>query len=387
MQVQATLFSVLLQQVPWGVFDRAVRAQRADKGHRRLSARSHLATLLLAQLLPVRGLRDIEAVTAAHAKALGRRRIMPVRRSTFADANASRSSVPVEALVPALLAGLSPCKARMAKEELRLVDATLIRPGFRADWAKFQNGQIGAKVHVVFDPAERVPVFFEVGPGNVNDITVAKASMPIELGATYVFDLGYYDFGFWADLDRQGCRFVTRLKKNTPAAVVIEHAVPADGSVRFDRVVRLPERQAASRSNPFGKPGRCIGVRLDSGKTITLFSNDLTSPANQIAELYKTRWQIELFFRWLKQHLRIRHFFGRSENAVRLQIAAAIVTFLLLKLLHAAAGTRKATHVFIATLRVSLFHRLHLLELVKRIDRPPGPTFAKAPDPQWRMAL
>ncbi|WP_223861839.1 IS4 family transposase, partial [Geminicoccus harenae] len=389
MQVQATLFSTLLQQVPWGVFDRAVVAERADRGHRRLSARSHLATLLLAQLLPMRGLRDIEAITAAHAKALGRRRIAPVRRSTFADANARRSSGPIEALIPALLSRLSPCQARQTRQALRLVDATLIRPGFQADpqlspdscpcrdgagaccagWARFQNGNLAAKVHVVFDPTLGVPVFFEVTSGNTNDITVAKTAMPIETGATYIFDLGYYDFGFWADLDRQACRFVTRLKKNTPITIVAEHAVPAGSNVVFDRTVQLPSRLAASRTNPFGKPGRCIGVRLNTGKTITLFSNDLTSPAEEITELYKTRWQIELFFRWLKQHLRIRHFFGRSENAVRLQIAAAIVAYLLLKLVHAVARTRKAAHVFVATLRSALFHRLHVTELVERIDR------------------
>lgn len=239
----------------------------------------------------------------------------------------------------------------------------------------------------MFDPALGVPVFFEVTAGNTNDITIAKATMPIEAGATYIFDLGCYDFGFWADLDGKGCRLVTRLKKNTPVTIVAQNEVPAASSIVFDKIVRLPGRLAASRTNPFSKPGRCIGVRLDTGKTITLFSNDLTSPAEEIAKLYQTRWQIELFFRWLKQHLRIRHFFGRSENAVRLQVAAAIVVYLLLKLLHVAARTKKATHVFIATLRTSLFHRLHLAELVERIDQPPGQIRITPPDPQGSLAL
>lgn len=387
MQVQATLFSTLLQQVPWGVFDRAVAAERGDKGLRRLSVRSHMATLLLAQLLPLHGLRDIEAVTAAHAAALGRRRMGPVRRSTLADANASRSSGPIEALIPALLAKLSPRKARQARDDLRLVDATLIRPGYRADWARFQKGNLAAKVHMVFDPVAGVPVFFEVTSGNTHDITVARRSMPVKAGATYIFDLGYYDFGFWADLDARGCRLVTRLKKNTPVTTVTPNEVPAGSSILFDRVVRLPDRLAFTRTNPFAKPGRAIGVKLDTGKTITLFSNDLDSPAERIAELYRTRWQIELFFRWLKQNLRIRHFFGRSHNAVRLQIAAAIVTHLLLTLLRRATRLEKPARLFLATLSTSLFHRIHLSELVERIDRPPSRWPAPAPDLQGVLAL
>ncbi len=294
---------------------------------------------------------------------------------------------------------MSPCKARQAKHELRLVDATLIRPGFQASWTRFQRAALAAKVHVVFDPAAGVPIFFEVTPGNTNDITVAKADMPVEPGATpgsrcrgpegrlYVFDLGYYDFGFWAALDQKGCRFVTRLKRNTPVTVLRQTTPPVGGDVVADQIVRLPGRLANRRGNPFDKQGRRLAVKLATGRTITLFTNDLTSPADEIADLYKTRWQIELFFRWLKQHLRIRHFLGRSENAVRLQIAAAILVYLLLKLVHAAAGTKKAAHVFLAILRASLFHRLQLAELVERIDRPPRQPVAIAADLQGNLAL
>ena len=161
--------------------------------------------------------------------------------------------------------------------------------------------------------------------------------MPIEAGATYVFDLGYYDFGFWADLDGKDCRFVTRLKKNTPVTAVAERPVPTGTTIVCDKIVRLPKRLARSRKNPFAKDGRMVTVTIDTGKTLKLFTNDLDSPAEAIADLYKTRWQIELFFRWIKQNLKIRRFHGRSANAVRLQVAAAIITYLLLKLLHNAA--------------------------------------------------
>jgi hypothetical protein len=370
MPLQATVFSRILQQVPWAVFGRAVTQHQMDKGHRGLDARSHLVALLAGQLIEAHGLRDIEAVLAAHAPTLKRRRITPACRSTLADANKVRSPAAVEALIPALLAELSPTQARRSKEDLRLIDATLIHPGSGAgDWAQFQNAKLAAKIHVVYDPKAKLPVFYELTSGNTNDITLAKTKMPIEAGATYVFDLGYYDFGFWAELDRQHCRFVTRLKKNTPVTVLAERPVPADSTLVCDKIVTLPQRQAKSRKNPFAKPGRMVIATLEDGKQIRLFSNDLESPAETIAELYKARWQIELFFKWIKQNLRIRRFHGRSENAVRLQIAAAIITYLLLKLLHNAAKTTKTAAVFLTSLKHALFQRIEIDTLVHRIER------------------
>jgi hypothetical protein len=206
MPPQATVFSRLLQHVPWAAFERAVATHKSDKGCRTLDARSHLAALMVGQLIEAHGLRDIEAALATHASALRRRGIEPACRSTLADANAVRSAAPFEALITALLGKLSPTKARYARKDLRLVDSTLVRPGAAAaDWAKFQKGCVAAKVHVVYDPKNAVPTFFELTSANTNDITVAKGMIPLAAGATYVFDLGYYDFGFWANLDAHGC--------------------------------------------------------------------------------------------------------------------------------------------------------------------------------------
>lgn len=385
MRAQATLFSHLLQHLPWAGFDRAVAAHAMDKGHRVLDARSHLVALMAGQLTEAHGLRDIEAALFAHAPSLRRRRIVPACRSTLADANRVRPAAAFEAVIPALLAQLSPAKARQVGKDLRLVDSTLIHPGSGAeDWASFQNGKVAAKVHVVYDPKAELPVFYELTSGNTNDITVAKAKMPIEPGATYVFDLGYYDFGFWADLDAKGCRFVTRLKTNTTVTLLAERPLTSSANVLRDATVRLPERMARSRKNPFAKPGRIVVVAIEGGKTLTLFTNDLDSSAEDIAALYKQRWQIELFFRWTKQNLRIRRFHGRSANAVRLQIAAAIITYLLLKLMHRAARTAKSPARFFASLRHALFHRMEVNTLVARIDRKTPPATPQAP-PQLEL--
>lgn len=387
MPAHATVFSSLLQHVPWGKFARCVARHRMDAGHRGLDARSHLSALIAGQLIEANGLRDIEAVLAANAPGLRRRRIVPARRSTLSEANRYRSPEAFEALIPILLAKLSPARARKARDELRLVDATLIRPGGGAqDWAHFQHGHAVAKVHVVYDPKAQAPVFYEITSANTNDITVAKAAMPIEPGATYVFDLGYYDFGFWADLDAEGCRFVTRLKANTKVTVQAEHTVPAGTNIVCDQTVILPKRLNRSRKNPFAKTGRMVTVTTDTGTQMRLFSNDLEAPAATIAELYRTRWQIELFFRWIKQNLHIHRFHGHSLNAVRLQVAAAIITYLLVKILHAAAKTGKTVAVFFKALRNTMFLRIPIDILVKRIDQNQRRK-QKQPPPQMEFAL
>jgi IS4 transposase len=204
------------------------------------------------------------------------------------------------------------------------------------------------------------------------DITAAQ-EMPIEAGATYVFDLGYYDYRWWAKLDAAGCRIVTRFKSNTPLRGARDCAVAAGSSVLSDRVGHLPARQVnpKARRNPFTKPVREVRVKLDSGKVLRILSNDLEAPAQQIADLYKRRWAIELFFRWVKQTLKIRHFLGTGENAVRTQVAVALIAFLLLRLAQATQSAVQAPLAFARLVRANLMHR-------RRIDG----LLNLAPDPQ-----
>jgi len=219
----------------------------------------------------------------------------------------------------------------------------------------------GAKAHIIYDADGERPIFASVTAAKVNDITAAKA-MPIVSGATYVFDLGYYDYAWWAKLDKENCRIVTRFKKNTPLTLVAEHDVPEGGTVLSDRTGHLPARQAASRKNPFSKPVREVRVKTDTGKILRILSNDLDAPAQEIADLYKRRWAIELFFKWIKQTLKIKHFLGRSENAVRIQMAVALITYLLLHLAQKTQAAVKSPLAFARLVRINLMHK-------KRIDR------------------
>ena len=205
------------------------------------------------------------------------------------------------------------------------------------------------------------PVYFAVTTANVNDITAAKA-MPIEPGVTNVFDLGYYNFRWWAQIDEVGSRFVTRLKKNTPLRVVHENRLRKGSNIVSDRIGFLPERLASNRKNPLQEPVREIRVMIDTGKILRVVTNDLDAPAEEIADLYKQRWQIELFFRWIKQTLRIKRFIGVSENAVRIQIAVALIAFVLLRMAQATQTAVRSPLDFARLVRTNLMHR-------RRIDR------------------
>src|SRR5260370_5038586 len=205
----------------------------------------------------------------------------------------------------------------------------------RAGWARFSGGVCGAKVHVICDADADRPIYAAVSAAKVNDITMAK-QMPIEPGATYVFDLGYYDYAWWAEFDARGCRIVTRFKSNTPLEVVEELAVTEGGNILSDRIGFVPAPQAHNRRHPMQDAVREVRVATDTGKVLRILSNDLDASAQEIAALYRRRWAIELFFRWVKQILKITRFVGTSENAIRIQISVALTAFLLLGLPHAA---------------------------------------------------
>ena len=364
-----SVFHSLLKHVPWHKFEELIERYGADEASRKLTTKRHFIALLYGQLSGATSLREIVTGMASHETRLYHLGAAPVKRSTVSDANARRPWQVFGDLFAAMLPQAHRGLRQKVGEAVRLIDSTsLPLSSLSADWATFSTNVHGAKAHIIYDPNADRPVYFAVTPANVNDITAAKV-MPIEPGATHVFDLGYYEFRWWAALDEAGCRFVTRLKKNTPFTVISENRVPKNSNIVSDRIGRLPERLASSRKNPLQVPVREIRVIIDTGKMLRIVTNDLDAPAQEIADLYKQRWQIELFFRWVKQTLRIKHFVGVSENAVRIQIAIALIAFLLLRL---AQATQKAVHSpleFARLVRTNLMHRRPL----DRLLEPPPP--------------
>ena len=371
-QHQNIVFHGVLKHVPWAVVDRLVEQHDADRDPRGLTAKAHLIAMLYAQLCGLRSLRDIETGLRSHAGKLYHLGGDTVSKSALATANASRPVEVFGGLLSALMAQLQRGYRRKIGDCVRLIDSTSVRlSSLSGHWATFSAGVCGAKAHIIYDPDADQPLYLMVTPANVNDITAAK-EMPIEAGAIYVFDLGYYDYGWWATLDQAGCRIVTRLKANTPFAIVEDHPVPPGSSIRSDRTGHLPKRLAASRNNPMSGLVREVRVVIETGKVLRIFTNDLTASAQQIADLYKRRWAIELFFRWVKQTLKISHFLGTSENAVRLQIAVALIAFLLLRLAHDANRIVQSPLAFARLIQANLMHRRLIADLLQS-SSPPKP--------------
>lgn len=362
-----TIFHSLVRLLPRSVLNRAVDHYQANKGVRRLTTQNQLLVLLYAQLSEAESLRAIEDGFASHATRLYHIGACEVSRSTLADANAKRPCAVFTEVLAELMRRHEGSVGRTIADAVYLVDSTGFRlSSLSGDWARFSDGVYGTKLHVVYNPDSMRPSFTELTPSNVNDITVAKA-MPIKPGATYVFDLGYYDYGWWAKLNEAGCRLVTRLKVNTPLTVVSETPLPAGSAILSDRIGHLPARQARSRKNPFQDPIRELRVRTETGKILRIVTNDLDAPADEIAELYKRRWQIELFFRWVKHALKIRHFFGTSENAVRIQIAVALIAYLLLRMAHALQSSVASLLAFKRLVVTNLMHRRPIERLLDPI--------------------
>lgn len=351
----------LMKPIARGAFDQLVRRHEADKHVKRFRAWDQLTAMVYAQLSGARSLRELQAGFNAqrnHHYHLG---TTEVRRSTLAEANAQRSPELFAQLARSLMAQAQRSLRRECQELLYLLDSssiTLKGRGFD-HWTqgnRTRNTQ-GVKLHLVYEAHSQAPCWSNITAPNINDRDEG-VRVPIEAGATYVFDKGYCDYHWWAQIGAAGARWVTRYKRNAALSVLRERPVPEGGVILRDQIVRLSHK--ASRG---GKRHGCtaelrrIEVARPGDSALVLATNDLNSPPEQIAQLYKDRWQIELYFKWIKQHLNIGSFLGRSENAVKVQILTALITYLLLQLYRQAHGLGATAWQALAELRATLFQR------------------------------
>ncbi len=368
-----TLFHHLLKHIPRFRFQACVERHQGDKHVRQLDCWTQFVSLLYAQLSQSVSLRDVEGCMASHSNLNYHLGVKKVRRSTLADANAKRPAAIFQEVFNLLLDKVQNPQRREigeVQEVLRLIDASAIPLTLdHEDWARFTSNRIEAKLHMVFDPNRGVPVDFHVTAPKVTDITQAK-QLPIEKGANYVFDMGYYDFGWWARLHKSKCVFVTRLKKNTHGEV-LETRQTTDENILSDRVIKLNKRMAKNRNNPIDFPLREIIVRRDDGGTLRLVSNDLDACAERISELYRLRWGIELFFKWIKQNLKIKKFLGTSKRAVKIQIIVAMIAYLLIKLTQNNLPTALSMTQFTRLIAANLMHRKTFQQILAPPKQPP----------------
>jgi putative transposase len=331
MRFRDSIFGKLLEPINRRQFQTAVDRLDGDAYDKSFKSWDHLVALIYAQLSGHDSLRGVVAgfnANPQHHYHLGTGKL---RRSTLSDANARR---PV-GIFAETFAALSSMADRQLRREgtamVRLIDASPIPLGKICNWATW-NGRIrGMKLHVVYDPSADVPMCVEITPANVNDVEIGR-QVPIKAGTTYVFDKGYCRFDWWQKINDCGAFFVTRAKVNMRLRKVERRSNRKHKGDGFKILADDQVVLASKGDSRLAMPLRRIKVRREKGGMITLLTNDLSRTAVEIAALYKSRWQIELLFRWIKQHLDIRKFLGANDNAIRLQVLAAMIAYLLLRI-------------------------------------------------------
>jgi putative transposase len=357
-------FGELLKLLPRGVFDAVVRREQADKYRKSFSSWQQMLVMIYGQFSGATSLRVLEKAFNAqpgHHYHLG---CKFVRRSTLSQTNASGCVEAFEATAQALMQRLPRALRREGKQFLHLLDSsglTLKGRGFDV-WTRENrtNYTQGLKLHVLYGLTEEAPLAQAITAPNINDIEYARR-LGLQPGITYVFDKGYCDYSWWWEIEQKKARFVTRFKRNARLQVVARRVVPkasCEVILKDEQVVFSNKNPGAGRRNPYRKALRRIEVAREGKPPLVLATNDLRSSAQRIADHYRARWQIELFFKWIKQHLRIKRFLGRSETAVRIQILSALIAYLLVAL-HANAQKLHNTTLWmhLAELQATLFQR------------------------------
>jgi len=358
-----TTFQELLKGLPRATFDRLVKKRNADKYAKKFGHWEHLIAMLYGQLSEAPGLRPLETGFNSHVSHHYHLGAKAIKRTTLADANAKRSDAVFSDIANWLMGQVSRQLRNESAQLMYLLDSTsLTLKGREFDrWtseSRTRNTQ-GIKVHVLFDATTRAPDWYSFSAANVNDVQKAW-DVPLTPGALYVFDKGYCDYGWWHAISQAGASFVTRFKRNAGLKVIEQRAIPEDAAsvVLADDIVHLKHKRPGGRDNPYVQPLRRITiVRPGKPTPLILATNDLDSPALEIAQRYKERWGIELFFKWIKQHLKIKKFLGRSENAVRIQVITALISYLLVALYKRRNAPRASLWDCLVRVRATLFQR------------------------------
>jgi hypothetical protein len=364
MNLGKTLFAQLMEFVPWTSFARIVARHGGDSRVRSLSCTEQFRAMAFAQLTYRESLRDIETCLLANqTKLYGMGFRSPVKRSTLADANEGRDWHIWEDLAALLIrhARKLYCNDSFGidlNNTVYALDATTIDLCLSLfPWAPFRSAKAAVKLHTLLDLRGNIPAFIHISDGKTHEVNVLDM-LSIEAGAFYVMDRGYLDFGRLFALHQTGAFFVTRAKRGMDARRVYSSPTDRSTGVICDQRIML---NGFYISQDYPEQLRRIRFKdPESGKTLVFLTNNTALPALTIAALYKGRWQVELFFKWIKQHLRIKRFIGNSENAVKTQIWCAVSTYVLIAIVKKELQLDASLYSLLQILSVSVFEKTQL---------------------------
>ena len=372
MHVGKLVFTQLMEHLPWKTFGRIIERYGGDHRVRGFSCANQLRCMAFAQLTYRESLRDIETCLRAQSAKLYHLGIRgSVARSTLADANEARDWRIYAEFAQHLIRiarGLyvnEPFGVDL-KETVYALDSTTIDLCLTLfPWASFRSTKAAIKLHTLIDLRGNIPSFIHISDGKLHDVNVLDELLP-EAGAFYVMDRGYVDFERLYRLHQASAFFVTRAKSNLKAKRRYSHPVDRSTGLICDQTITLTVFYSKT-----GYPDvlRRIRFKTEEGKTLVFLTNNFALPALTIAELYRCRWQVELFFKWIKQHLRIKSFFGTSENAVKTQVWIAVSVYVLVAIVRKRLGLEASLYETLQILSLTMFETTPLDQLLTLTPR------------------
>jgi hypothetical protein len=364
MNVGKTLFAQVMEFVPWKTFARIIERHKGDLGVRTLGCADLFRIMAFSQLTWRESLRDIEVCLEANQPKLFHMGIAtPPARSTLADALNLRDWRICHALALRLIAHARVLYAEDASvlgidASVYALDSTTIDLCLSLfDWAPFRSTKAAIKLHTLLDLRGAIPAFIHISDGKLHDVNVLDI-LVAEAGCFYIMDRGYVDYKRLYAVHQAGAFFVTRSKEGMDARRVYSHPVDRATGLICDQRVMLNGFYSAKNY-----PEHLRRIRFkdpESGKTLVFLTNNTTLPALAITALYKSRWQVELFFKWIKQHLRIKRFLATSENAVRSQIWCAVATYVLIAIVKKELKLDASLYTCLQILSVSIFEKTEI---------------------------
>ena len=353
-------------------FQRVVNKYQGDYRTKNFKCWDQMACMVVAHIRQENSLRDIDIVLNAHANKLYHIGIKQCPKSTLADANERRDYRIYEEFAKSLM---HRARREYAQTELALevdnavyaLDASIIDLTLSLfPWAKFRKTKGAIKLHAMIDLRGNIPAFLTITDGKVHDVKVAPL-VPIEPEGIYVVDRGYVDFAWLWSVHQTGAFFVTRLKKSLNWTRVVSHPVDKSIGLRCDQEVLLSSLRL---KNLYPNRLRRISFRDETqNRTLVFLTNNFTLPSETIATLYKARWEIELFFKWIKQNLRVKTFYGTSPNAVKIQIWITMIVYLKLAILKERYHLEPSLSKLLHFLEVNLFERKSLINIFQTNTR------------------
>ena len=374
------VFSQLLSFLDPFVFLRISKKYGGDKYVKTFSCWNQLAVMMFGQLSNRESLRDLVLATHAHAnKAFHLGFGKHASKSTLADANANRDYRIFEEFAYRVMAEARQCRSteifKLGGKVYAFDSSTIDLCLSVFSWALFRKKKGGIKLHTLYDIETQIPTFFHITPARNHD-TRAMDAIPYEENSFYIFDRAYNDFGTLFTIDGVGAYFVVRGKKNNdfkpmrwkrrlPAGVMSDAVGYMDGQLTMSK---YPEKNR-----------RILYLEPESGRTFIFFTNALNINPLKVAELYHSRWQIELFFKWLKQHLKVKKFWGQTENAVRIQIYTAVTAYCMMAIVQKKMDVQRSIYEMLQLVSVSLTDTVELKALFCKpncniVNEPDGST-------------